>query len=43
MTHENERSFMKWSEAEKIFGELNEILKEKPLAKAVEDSRFETL
>lgn len=43
MTHENERSFMKWSEAEKILGELNEILEEKPLAKAVEDSRFETL
>lgn len=34
---------MKRSEAEKILGELNEILGEKPLAKAVEDSRFETL
>ena len=30
-------------QAEKILGELNEILKEEPLAKAVEDSRFETL
>ena len=34
---------MKKLQAEQILGELNEILEEKPLAKAVEDSRFETL